>query len=116
MTFAFAKYMKRAGFPQDAVYGTFFFNGVGNLIFIDEHLAGSTWATYVRCPTLSELIDACGDRELEFRVRKDYSCVRTSAISNEDGVPLWFEGPTPDEAVGELWIALRDASQRSPGR
>ncbi|MFZ0275110.1 MAG: hypothetical protein WB524_17975 [Acidobacteriaceae bacterium] len=106
MRFQFAKRLKEAGFPQDAVYGTFFFNGMGTLIFIDENLQGSTWATYARCPTLNELIKACGNRELEFRVRNDYSCVRTNAISNEDGVPLWFEGATPDEALGELWIAL----------
>ena len=106
MRFAFAKRLKEAGFPQDAVYGTFFFNGMGYLIFIDETLVGHTWTTYARCPTLNELIAACGDRELEFRVRTDYACARTAAISNEDGVPLWFEGATLDEALGELWIAL----------
>jgi hypothetical protein len=56
MRFQFAKRLKEAGFPQDAVYGTFFFNGMGNLIFIDENLEGSKWATYARCPTLNELI------------------------------------------------------------
>jgi hypothetical protein len=106
MKFEFAKRLKAVGFPQDAVYGTFFYNGVGNLIFIDADLVGSTWVTYVRAPTFPELIEACEQRELEFRVRNDYSCVRTNAISNEDGVPLWFEGTTPDEALGELWIAL----------
>jgi hypothetical protein len=116
MRFQFAKRLKEAGFPQDAVYGTFFFNGMGNLIFIDENLEGSKWATYARCPTLNELIKACGNRELEFRVRNDYSCVRTNAISNEDGVPLWFEGATPDEALGELWIALYTSTLRGNGR
>lgn len=106
MTHEFAKQLKEAGFPQDAVVGTFFFNGMGNLILIDADLVGKTWVTYARCPTLSELMEACGDRELEFRVRNDYSCVRTNAISNEDGVPLWFEGATADEAIGRLWIAL----------
>jgi hypothetical protein len=110
MKFEFAKQLKQAGFPQEAVYGTFFFNGVGNLILIDAELVGMTWETYARCPTLTELIEACGVRELEFRVRNDYSCVRTNAISNEDGVPLWFEGSTADEAVAKLWIALRALS------
>jgi hypothetical protein len=112
MRFQFAKRLKEAGFPQDAVYGTLFFNGVGYLIFIDKNLEGSKWATYARCPTLDELIEACGNRELEFRVRADYACVRTNAISNEDGVPLWFEGATPDEALGELWIALQASTLR----
>ncbi len=116
MRFQFAKRLKEAGFPQDAVYGTFFFNGMGNLIFIDENLEGSAWATYARSPTLDELIRACGNRELEFRVRNDYACVRTNAISNEDGVPLWFEGATPDEALGELWIALCTSTLRDKGR
>jgi hypothetical protein len=107
MKFDLAKRLKDAGFPQEAIYGTYFFNGVGYLIFIDKNLEGSTWATYVRSPTLSELIQACGDREIEFRVRNDYSCVRTEAISNEDGIPLWFEGSTLDEALVNLWIALQ---------
>jgi hypothetical protein len=72
---------------------------------------------YAYDPTLSELIEACGDEfDALYRLEKDY----VSAVS-EDRVPGGWEatpedkgeergwfcwGKTPEEAVANLWLAL----------
>lgn len=117
MTYDLAKQLKDAGFPQKG-------NNIRGYIEVAndppycissyEHaiktLSLSQWQgellAYI--PTLSELIEACGDRELEFWVRSDHARVRTNDIHDDDGTPTWFEGSTPKEAVAKLFIALNE--------
>lgn len=112
MRFEFAKRLKAAGFPQDAVYGTLFFNGVGNLIFIDADLVGKTWVTYARCPTLPELIEACGDdfESLENNDGAWWACAsRSFSIHGSPHATNCMVSDCPDEAMGKLWIALHSS-------
>ena len=81
MNYELAKQLKDAGFPQ---------NGTGQ--FIDVKLAS---------PTLSELIEACGDDFLNLYKTKDkWNCVHPLE-DNDDCC-----GSTPEEAVAHLWLEL----------
>lgn len=109
MTRKFAKRLKSAGFPQDAVRGTFFFNGIGGLIVIDAALEGLKRTTYARCPTLPELIAACGDdfESLESHDGVWWACASRPFSTN--ALPYACNcvvSTSPDEAVGKLWMAL----------
>lgn len=109
MTHEFAKRLKSAGFPQDAVYGTLFFNGMGGLILIDARLEGLKRMTYARCPTLPELIEACGE-DFEFLEHHEgiwWACASRPFSINASPYPTnCVMSNTPDEAVGKLWMAL----------
>jgi len=85
MTYELAKQLKDAAFPQQGNGSTF---GSPNEV--------------VYLPTLSELIEACGDQ---------FYCVE----KNLKEAPLWTAtgwdddfgvGQTPEEAVAKLWLAL----------
>jgi hypothetical protein len=90
MTYDLAKKLKDAGFPHDWCEGT-----------------GCPQHPY---PSLSELIEACGKdfRKLEYVLHEEF----------KTGVPMWYayefnkfrnlnaSGPTPEEAVANLWLAL----------
>ena len=95
MNYKLAKELKDAGFPVE----WFIFS----------------W----RYPTLSELIEACGDEFLEllkgYRTAKDYPFVGWKAWStseaakkrdNDDDGYIAGRGKTPEEAVARLWLAL----------
>lgn len=98
MNYKLAKQLKDAGFKQEGM-------GVMNDEFdnaIDQEAANWEHLYY---PTLSELIEACGDRFGELsrtgeRVNKwicyDYGCL----------CDLKSKGKTPEEAVANLWIKL----------
>ena len=83
MNFQFAKRLEAGRIFVGSSIWELFFNGVCNLICIDANLEGLTCVTYTRCPSLTELIEACGHRELEFRVQNDHSRVRTNDLNDE---------------------------------
>lgn len=86
LPYELAKELKDAGFPQADLGG---FNHTDDLNY----------------PTLSELIEACGE---EF-----YSIVRMGTAgfkafsAVEDNEISTATAPTPEEAVARLWLALR---------
>lgn len=106
MTYEFAKKLKDAGFKQ---YG----KGDHELSSYSAYTSGDSDspAEKVYFPTLSELIEACGN-ELRsiYRYRTKEGEVRWEAILIEDP---WDEskgftvGSTPEEAVANLWLALQ---------
>lgn len=100
MNYKLSKQLKDAGFPQD---------GDGKPYSIVAELRGedicSDGKENVYYPTLSELIEACGDGyfSLESYQAKD-GTTRWLAIKG-----INFElttGKTPEEAVAKLWLEL----------
>lgn len=124
MTYELALKLKETGWPQDkptegrVVYDS---TGVGYVCHQQEicdhectncpaHTEKANWAIE---PTLEELIEACGD---------DFEMVRKVFEHDEIGSGkflYWFaectnekgictEGPTPIEAVANLWLVLNE--------
>lgn len=59
-------------------------------------------------PTLSELIEACGDHAgLRLEWKRIHNNWRASAFNNNE---VHADGSTPDEAVANLWFALNPIS------
>lgn len=87
MTYELAKELKEAGFPQHER------TGIGHG---DVFLIGKDGLCY--SPTLSELIEACGDMNL--RVFIDGTPCRARNKDYE------VAGNYPEEAVANLWLVL----------
>lgn len=97
MTCELVKQLKDAGFPQDRR------NGSAVSIDIQGELQ-----EFVYDPTLSELIEACGDRF--------YSLVRKKSGGTyyaSDGGEWILPSETPEEAVAKLWLALNKTTPAS---
>lgn len=99
MNYELAKQLKEAGFPQPNpleegkhfAYGPTIDGGATGL-------STSDMAPFY-CPTLEELIDACG--EFDLKIRKE----STEARKLHTGL-LKIKGAIPVEAVANLWLAL----------
>lgn len=92
MTYELAKKLKEAGWPQDKKY------------FSTQHQG---WDGTTSCPTLSELIEACGERFYKLVYRKDaWVAYSYSETGNPEDKDLF--GKTPEEAVANLWIKLHE--------
>ena len=95
MNYELAKRLKDAGFPQggDGVWD----GGNGTI---------ATQKSMVYVPTLSELLEACGD---EFRVvEKDGNGWLASGLWDDQFGHEPEKGKTPEEAVANLWLALNE--------
>lgn len=115
MDYALARKLKDAGFPQKGE-GSWFLHG-------DDATERNSYA-YV--PTLSELIAACGNELFLLWNRGAAWSACTEGEAGEDYIDdYWheydgfdkgetyefnakrFTAPTPEEAVANLWLALR---------
>jgi len=98
MDYELANRLKLAGFPQENAehyYGWVEAHGAyeldnGNILAKDG----------VACPTLSELIKACGTG---FRDLRRIGAIYLATGWNDEFIPGL---PTPEEAVARLWLAL----------
>jgi hypothetical protein len=90
MTYELAKELKEEGFPQGDNY-----NPVHRIFEGD-----------VYDPTLSELIEACGESFANLRRWPDQT-FSAFTFPNKIGVSEPYTGSTPEEAVARLWLALR---------
>lgn len=74
----------------------------------DEHrLDGHN--VMIKVPTLSELIEECGDRLGKLIRTKLGEMVNWNAIeSYPNTLPINIAEPTPEEAVANLWLALNE--------
>ena len=107
ITYELAIALKEAGFPQTEEiglgyyndsegYGPFCWYNRGNSKFDDNN-----FGRLAVCPTLSELIEACGDRLGDLtRINDGWGC------NIEMGGDI--EGKTPEEAVAKLWLKLNE--------
>lgn len=93
MTYELAKELKDAGFPQHP-YNAMCFCGAKTVD--DPHH-----------PTLSELIEACGEGFSRLLNHKKYGWVAYPTIewTGEHATHVSYE-KTPEEAVARLWLAL----------
>jgi hypothetical protein len=117
VNYELAKKLKDAGFPQK----TEFFYIDGSLVSERKE----TWLTieneWGRCreleevecvaaPTLSELIEACGDRIKRLEKKRTlWHAVEADECCDDPQDQFGYchtSGTTPEEAVGNLWIAL----------
>lgn len=123
MNYELAKELYRAGFPQRS-------KAEGGLVPVDSKepilisgykleipeedrgsIEGSSWLSqgtrWVYVPTLSELIEACGEEfyALESGVKHG------DWIAKANEVGIYAEGPTPEEAVAKLWLAINSPSK-----
>ena len=125
MNYELCKKLKDAGFPQEPristggvdgeVFGGFYHVGMidGDGAFgyftvseYEEYLKrDSTKHVIAKAPTLSELIEACGERFDALQSLGGRWGARASILS--------AEGSTPEEAVANLWLALQESSKMS---
>lgn len=91
MNYELAKQLKDVGFRQ--------------YLTVHDHIvcAGNELVHY---PTLSELIEACGNVVLQ--VNPDLSVAHQKTEPGYE--PTYFRGNTPEESVAKLWLALNDKS------
>lgn len=103
MTYELALKLKNAGFPQATKAGNQIPKpGMGAIVDIDKKgknipIAGE-WAY---APTLSELIEACGEGYFKLAHGQD-DWYGSMGLDNEKH----SHGSTPEEAVANLWLAL----------
>jgi|ERR1700693_2627999 len=115
ITYQLALELKNAGFPQHGSGGLFVFNRFDtkkqkipifdtNFQLFMYMLGDDNLPEYVYCPTLSELIEACGDgfkgllRHVVFGLD---SAIRWECYHSDGSLYL-----TPEEAVARLWLTL----------
>ena len=111
MNYKLAKQLKEAGFPQELKVGDRYYENVGeNRKEAVTNVSVTMVLTMcVKIPTLSELIEACGDGFRALRLdssmktenNEQWACDRV-----EHGVFETFIGKTPEEAVAKLYIKL----------
>ncbi len=111
ITYELAKQLKDAGFPQELEEGQLYWlsdaSGVAIAGSNDGFLASHTPA--VKDPTLSELIEACGDGFVYLnRVHGGDWVAGTHNTPFEGtlGVSNYESGITPKEAVAKLWLEI----------
>lgn len=107
ISYKLAKKLKDAGFPQHVKDGSV------------RHIDACDWGR-IECaqpyaPTLSELIDACGDDFIQLALEKlkiGKWCAQGGWEEHRDCRAPKHDayGSTPEEAVGRLWLALNRKS------
>jgi hypothetical protein len=128
MNYELAKRLKEAGFPQEFKPGDFGICGieegcrdVHGWIDFDfkesdmydgsgEYGCGDSNDGFIISPTLSKLIDACGDRfaSLNLGIDKKFHAWATRTDTTKYIDEIYGEGTTPEEAVANLWLKLNE--------
>ena len=113
MDYKLARELKDAGFPQKCGDGGKYINPDGSVVY--DHTGASTGkciCSYI--PTLSELIEACGEKRGTYFMllhNKEMGFWRAGLhIEEENKMINWSElgdGKTPKEAVAKLFLALK---------
>jgi len=111
LSYALYNKLKDLGFPQfvcDKLKSP-----RGRYITGDDEFNTAKIKRSVYVPTLSELIEACGDREKNYDqpfflnfVYKDRWDTGYSSQGNDPFTPIEVSGSTPEEAVANLWLAI----------
>jgi hypothetical protein len=94
MTYELAKKLKDAGFYQSEYR-------IGNRIYKKGNEGLAEYGAYI--PTLSELIEACGEEFISLNKEWKY---KWQAFGKSDKWGGFEFGSIPEEAVALLWIAL----------
>lgn len=115
MNYELAKKLKDAGFPQRVTYSTEYtgakaYTSDGELIEFDDGFWRNGSPIYY-VPTLSELIDVCGE---DFRMLLLHTQYKKKLSEPWETIPnkkrrpeiKGCKGKTPEEAVANLWLVL----------
>lgn len=116
MNYELAKKLKDAGFPQQTLLGIW--KDATEPMRLED--CPKTWGDTLACPTLEELIEACGDKfsTLEHYnseypenhwITKNGRWHADYKINDEDEFEC-ASGKTAAEAVANLWLALNNKS------
>lgn len=101
MDYNLALKLKNAGFPQEGKDGDWYYNVNGKL---DFEIAYNFDKWKIKCPTLSELIEACGDIFFKLvEVKKP-----PYPVWGATGGNYKMTDKTPEEAVANLWLKLHE--------
>ena len=103
ITYELAKKLKEAGFPQRVSMGTLVWSNGFEAWRLAKDVGGIGLATVLVCPTLEELIEACG-KEIRIYIGKK----GVSAAQHGIDFKLRGYGLTPKIAVANLWLALNE--------
>ena len=115
MNYELANQLKDAAFPQFNEDAASFYYCTSRLYkghetedckpYVIYGSQGWVDSVLVRCPTLSELIEACGER---FSNLANFGEENEPWIARSVGYPnsIRTRGSTPEEAVANLWLAL----------
>lgn len=131
MHYELAKQLKDAGFSQELVLGTGLYYDDGKQLDIvcqgsgpecDCSTPGNEGygiGEWVRCPTLSELIAACGDKfgslwRAESDIEVVFGAKAEWNYQNDEATTRGVFGKTPEEAVANLWLALNPNDNDQP--
>lgn len=116
MNYELARELKDSGFPQNT---HFFFDEYGLVGCKRDKYHGipESVSLVVAAPTLSELIEACGEG-FEYLNRVDnteppYEWVagtRDEYAREVGSISMYKNGKSPDDAVAKLWLALNPKS------
>jgi hypothetical protein len=118
MTYELAKKLKDAGFPRKKV-------GLMDVVFLNEERSMpiatpeeieyffNHRTDFVFIPKLSELIEACGEEFMltnEGGVWEAWQGSESNVVRmGEAGAKHRCEGSSPEEAVANLWLAIKSA-------
>jgi len=117
MNYKLAKELKEAGFPQKLIIGNEYYSKIGHprmgipiqwaeTLVLSEG-ANNMSGEWYKKPTLSELIDACGE-EFDSLSKYLHKWVANASIDplEIDSVSVVMYGKTPEESVAKLWLEL----------
>jgi len=108
MTYETAKKLKDAGFYQGEEGMSA--QTMWHPDYLDNGSIPKDLVVYV--PTLSELIEACGDGLGVFRINNTESSAWKQSNDPDDPCKWVALDKTPEEAVANLWLALNDKKQQ----
>lgn len=115
MNYEPAKRLKDAGFPQEDRHWYWCSFTYPNTLWCINALKAKKLDKEYECmtanPTLSELIEACGDVFCELRqLNPKYHSMPIDGMrweaSSPEVTPMLYVASTPEEAVANLWLAL----------
>jgi len=107
MTYKLAKQLKDAGFPQDKdKEGNWYCKGDDDKQRLEIMHYQNSDGSHVYVPTLSELIESCGDNFSSIEKKKYKAGWIAEAVPEEGGDWSYAEAKIPEEAIAKLWLAL----------
>ena len=105
-----AKKLKDVGFPQKGE-GKYYLDGGKGFLEPDVRLNANEGSLSVYIPTLSELIDACGDEFDALKKGRGFimgEIILFKATGRNNKCIVLIEGKSPEEAVAKLYIKLNE--------
>lgn len=112
MKYELAKELKDAGFPQKVYTGTTFYPypDSNERVWVEDSEPHFHDDIAVKKPTLSELIEACGEGfDSLYKDRTDnswHASIVVKVLPKGAHESQYMKGATPEEAVARLWLAL----------